>query len=395
MKYKFEIKKENRSIIWKILFLLIYFSFYAISIRLFMTYFPFINKGLIIIVGILIYLIIILPMVFTPRWYLNNDSILIIQPSGLIETWEYFILKKGIQEIKYSVIENISITYEKISTQYIYNEGYNILFKVCLKSGDEIIFDSLLGIDKSDYLRGIEMIKKEGITFIDKYHILSVLENDNINLWEQMIKILWLLESKINSDFINKISNELELKMQISSSFENGLIYDVIILENLSIISHLSEIQKNSILIYVLDEKNNIFDHQNIYVNYYIRNLSLYEDLYQAFLKSKDFLLKKINTISLKSGKINYHIIKNNILYIESFRNYIVIHTSISDYTLRYTLKKIQKKLGNEFIQCHKSYLVNLNNVICIKENTIELKNEVTLPIGNKYKQNLYNLICK
>ena len=112
-----------------------------------------------------------------------------------------------------------------------------------------------------------------------------------------MIKILWLLESKINSDFINKISNELELKMQISSSFENGLIYDVIILENLSIISHLSEIQKNSILIYVLDEKNNIFDHQNIYVNYYIRNLSLYEDLYQAFLKSKDFLLKKINKL--------------------------------------------------------------------------------------------------
>ena len=131
-----------------------------------------------------------------------------------------------------------------------------------------------------------------------------------------MIKILWLLESKINSDFINEISDELELKIQISSSFEKETIYDVIILENLAIISHLSEIQKNSILIYVLDEKNNIFDHQNIYVHYYIRNVSLYEDLYQAFLKSKDFLLKKINTISLKSGKINYHIIKYNFLYI-------------------------------------------------------------------------------
>ena len=95
-----------------------------------------------------------------------------------------------------------------------------------------------------------------------------------------MIKILWLLESKINSDFINEISDELELKIQISSSFEKETIYDVIILENLAIISHLSEIQKNSILIYVLDEKNNIFDHQNIYVNYYIRNVSLYEDLY-------------------------------------------------------------------------------------------------------------------
>ena len=33
-----------------------------------------------------------------------------------------------------------------------------------------------------------------------------------------MIKILWLLESKINSDFVNKISDELELKIQLSSS---------------------------------------------------------------------------------------------------------------------------------------------------------------------------------
>lgn len=210
-----------------------------------------------------------------------------------------------------------------------------------------------------------------------------------------MIKILWLLKNKLNSDFVNKISDELELKIQLSSSFEKETIYDVIILEDLAIISHLNEIQKNAIIIYVLDENYNIFDYQNIYINYYIRDLLLYEDLYQAFFKSKDFLLKKINTISLKSGKINYHIIKNNILYIESFRNYIVIHTSISDYTLRYTLKKIQKKLGNEFVQCHKSYLVNLNNVICIKENFIELKNEITLPIGNKYKQNLYNFICK
>lgn len=210
-----------------------------------------------------------------------------------------------------------------------------------------------------------------------------------------MIKILWLLESKINSDFVNKISDELELKIQLSSSFEKETIYDVIILEDLAIINHLNEIQKNAIIIYILDENCNIFDYQNIYINYYIRNLSLYEDLYQAFLKSKDYLLKKANTIFLKRGKINYHIIKNNILYIESYRNYIVIHTSISNYTLRYTLKKIQKKLGNEFVQCHKSYLVNLNNIICIKENSIELRNKITLPIGNKYKQNLYNLICK
>lgn len=99
------------------------------------------------------------------------------------------------------------------------------------------------------------------------------------------------MESKINSDFINEISDELELKIQISSSFERNNLWCY---HTWKFSNHISFKwnSKNSILIYVLDEKNNIFDHQNIYVNYYIRNVSLYEDLYQAF-KSKDFLLKR------------------------------------------------------------------------------------------------------
>ena len=101
MKQKFEIKKENRSIIWKVLLVLIYFSFYAVSIRLVVNYLPFINEWLITTIGLFIYFIIILPLVFTPKWYISNDSILIIQPKGIIETWEYFVLKKGVHEIKY------------------------------------------------------------------------------------------------------------------------------------------------------------------------------------------------------------------------------------------------------------------------------------------------------
>ena len=186
MKQKFEIKKENRSIIWKVLLVLIYFSFYAVSIRLVVNYLPFINEWLITMIGLFIYFIIILPLVFTPKWYISNDSILIIQPKGIIETWEYFVLKKGVHEIKYSTIDNITITYEKVSAQFIYNEAYNILFKVCLKSGDEIVFDSLLGVDKYNYLRGIDLMKNKGIVFKDKYHILSVLKDDKINLWKHL-----------------------------------------------------------------------------------------------------------------------------------------------------------------------------------------------------------------
>ena len=100
-----------------------------------------------------------------------------------------------------------------------------------------------------------------------------------------MIKILWLLKSKINSDFINKISDELELKVQISSSFEKETIYDVIILENLAIISHLNEIQKNAIIIYVLDKNSSII---KIYILITIYVIYYYTKIYiKQFLKVK------------------------------------------------------------------------------------------------------------
>ena len=49
-----------------------------------------------------------------------------------------------------------------------------------------------------------------------------------------MIKILWLLKDKINLDFENKISNELGMKIKVASSFEDGIVYDIIIFEDIS-----------------------------------------------------------------------------------------------------------------------------------------------------------------
>ena len=85
MKYKFEIKKENRSIIWKILLVMIYFSFYAVSIRLFMTYFPFINKELIIVVGVLaLGQLDVAPAVIVPALCVGDFHVL--RPCAVIRT---------------------------------------------------------------------------------------------------------------------------------------------------------------------------------------------------------------------------------------------------------------------------------------------------------------------
>ena len=75
-----------------------------------------------------------------------------------------------------------------------------------------------------------------------------------------MIKILWLLKVKIYLDFENIISNELVMKIKVASSFEDGIVYDIIIFEDISIMSRLSTIQKEAILVYVLNNSCNILN---------------------------------------------------------------------------------------------------------------------------------------
>ena len=151
MKYQWEIKKENHSIIWKVIFIMIYFAFYFISMKLFIYYLPFINPWIIIIICLFIYIFIIIPISFTPKWCLSDTAMIVIEPDGICDIWKYILVRKNMLIIDYQIIQNISITYKKASTQFIYNETYIILFDIQLKSGDHIILDSLLGTNKDKY----------------------------------------------------------------------------------------------------------------------------------------------------------------------------------------------------------------------------------------------------
>lgn len=147
--------------------------------------------------------------------------------------------------------------------------------------------------------------------------------------------------------------------------------------------------QKRNLVFYVFNNHENIFDKQSIYINYYIRNKFLYKDLYKAILESQSILYEHMNILYFNKGNIYYQIKKSNIIYIESYRNSIVIHTQLTQYTLRCPLKNIQHKLGIKFIQCHKSFIINTDYISSIKENNIILNNGYIIPIGQKYKHSL------
>lgn len=98
------------------------------------------------------------------------------------------------------------------------------------------------------------------------------------------------------------------------------------------------------------------------------------------FVKSKSRLIK-LNT--------------NDVIYIEALKDYVVINTPSTRYTIHSTMKDIQKKMPEDkFLRVHRSYIINLNKISEIESPNIILEdNNKIIPIGGSYKENLLSKI--
>lgn len=90
--------------------------------------------------------------------------------------------------------------------------------------------------------------------------------------------------------------------------------------------------------------------------------------------------------VSAKNGE--KHLIETKtIKYIEVFHNDICIHCADGRAVVcRHTLTGFLKKLGGNFVRCHQSYAVNVENVVSVKRYNLTLDDGSTVPVSkNSY----------
>ena len=135
-------------------------------------------------------------------------------------------------------------------------------------------------------------------------------------------------------------------------------------------------------------------------VDYLVKPFS-FDRFLKAVNKSENFTKKivsnskenKNETLFLNVDKTHHKIIVNDILYLESDRNYITILTKTQKLSYIDSLKNWRGKLPeSDFVQIHKSFIINRNYVDKVSGNEIYV-NEKKLPIGRSFKQELLKLL--
>lgn len=119
---------------------------------------------------------------------------------------------------------------------------------------------------------------------------------------------------------------------------------------------------------------------------------------------SLEFREKKMITFRDETEKLRFSIKSEDILFVESTDNYVTVHTiekgKIKKIMLRNTMKRLEKELEGTLIQrCHRSYMVNFENIKLVKLISANLyiymdfPEEIRIPVSRTYAEHVHEFL--
>ncbi len=246
-------------------------------------------------------------------------------------------------------------------------------------------------------------------------------------LWRSDFSVLRYIICEDNASFLQKIS-EVVNKMMMPYEFSYKLnkfqgykpeIEDIIknkdehkiyILDvempevsGLEIASMIRENDSDSTIIFLTsypEYRNDVFYSRLLALDY-IQKGALWNDRLEDTLKYTLKLLNRNQTLKFNYNGSSYRIELKDINYIEKVQDFkkCVIYTKDGkQYQMTNTLKKLEAELGPLFYKCHKSFIVNTENIKYINypDNSITFKNNQSeYLISNRCKKGLKEYVEK
>ncbi|HVA98344.1 MAG TPA: LytTR family transcriptional regulator DNA-binding domain-containing protein [Bacteroidia bacterium] len=124
-----------------------------------------------------------------------------------------------------------------------------------------------------------------------------------------------------------------------------------------------------------------------LYRNEKIKDVRKERDFLYSIVEGKDAQ----DVVFVKSNSRLVKIKTDDIYYIEALKDYVVINTANTRYTIHSTMKDIEKKFSpTEFIRVHRSFIVRIDKIVAIDHyNVIMEDNKKEIPVGGSYKEEL------
>lgn len=207
------------------------------------------------------------------------------------------------------------------------------------------------------------------------------------------------IKNDFDAKIVLKTSNYKQLLSYMSSNIVNVVVLDIEFknsnINGLNIAEEIRKINKDCYIIFITSHFEYLAQAYDYKTFAYLFKTSLSVDTLS------DTLSRLFNDISgssrrfLKIDTKGTFIDLNDIQYIEKNGMKLIYHTSQENFETYNSFLKIENNLPENFVRCHKSFIVNVNNIVNISlpNSTITFKNGDICYIGPKYKNYFMEVI--
>ena len=192
------------------------------------------------------------------------------------------------------------------------------------------------------------------------------------------------IQTLLEKEFEQVQTREFDSGMKLLAAVQEGYQPDILLLdiamEGMSGMETAGRIKELSdvILIFVTGVKEQVFQAFDVGAFHYLVKPVEEERLKEVLNRAMQEVQKHQSGpkfLLIKSGGAHRRIPVEDILYVESSKRKVDIHTWKEKYTVYATMKHMEDELGQEFYRCHRGYLVNMAYVAEYGEGVIGLQN--------------------
>jgi DNA-binding LytR/AlgR family response regulator len=220
-------------------------------------------------------------------------------------------------------------------------------------------------------------------------------------------EVLDLLERNISDAFklldvnvaLYRIQNGIDL-IELHKEKEFNIIFldlEMPEMDGLEVARFVRSYDQNTVLIFVTNREDLVFDAFQYNAIAFIRKKCLHEELIDAVKRAYNKVATKLSVHLFKTefGDIRFQL--NEILYFSSRGHNVWLHSKEGKlYRIFYTLEQIENLISNDsFIKCHSSVLANCGYIYSIEKENIILTNGETVALSRHRRKNVKDALQK
>ena len=102
---------------------------------------------------------------------------------------------------------------------------------------------------------------------------------------------------------------------------------------------------------------------------------------------------KEYQFLHIRAGGKTHRLDIDQIIYIESVKDYLVFHLADHKITAKYRIGDLEAEVqGNSFLRVHRSFLVNTDKINFFTSTDVQI-NGIEIPIGASYKEYVFKVL--